>query len=239
MYRALMPTTLFVASGNPGKLRDFSAAAELFRLSINVTIEPLPGLASIAAPPEDAPTFEGNARAKAIYYSLHQPQALVLADDSGLEADALNGEPGVRSARYASDSAAAPTPGLSTDAALSTHAALSTDERNNRHLLAQLARVPHAPRTARYRCVLALAQQGRVLVTAEGTVEGTLLTKPRGAGGFGYDPLFYLPELGLTMAEIDLHTKQRLSHRGRALRALLETALLRDLASPGTSSSDI
>jgi XTP/dITP diphosphohydrolase len=247
MSRALMPTTLFVASGNPGKLRDFSIAAELF----GVNIRPLPGLAAIAAPPEDAPTFEGNARAKAIYYSLHQPQtlvypqapvypqALVLADDSGIEVDALNGEPGVRSARYAADSAAPPTPGLSTDAALSTHAALSTDERNNQHLLAQLARVPHAPRTARYRCVLALAQQGRVLVTAEGTVEGTLLTKPRGTGGFGYDPLFYLPELGLTMAEIDLHTKQRLSHRGRALRALLETALLRDLASPGTSSSDI
>ena len=201
-----------------------------------ISIPPLPGLAAIQAPPEDAPTFEGNARAKAIYYSLHQPHALVLADDSGLEVDALNGEPGVRSARYAADFATPPPPGLdpapSLEAVLSTRPALSTDDRNNQHLLAQLARVPHDPRSARYRCVLALAQQGHVLVTAEGTVEGTLLTEPRGAGGFGYDPLFYLPELGLTMAEIDLHTKQRLSHRGRALRTLLETTPLLDLAAP-------
>jgi XTP/dITP diphosphohydrolase len=198
---------LYVATSNPGKLRDFAAAAEVAGSSI--ALEPLPGLADIPAPPEDEPTFEDNARAKAIYYSQHSPGDIVLADDSGLEVDPLQGAPGVRSARYAEDS------GFAQDAAL------SIDERNNQYLLRSLDAVPEANRQARYRCVLAAARDGKIIATAEGAVEGIILSSPRGSSGFGYDPLFLLPELGKTMAEIDLTTKFSLSHRGRALQALL------------------
>src|SRR6185312_12360691 len=106
--------TLYIATTNPGKLRDFAAAA-----NHTITIEPLPGLKEIPAPPEDEPTFEGNARLKAIYYSRLVPGKIILADDSGLEVDALNGAPGVRSARYAEDSNF-PAP-----------SGVGTDERNN------------------------------------------------------------------------------------------------------------
>jgi XTP/dITP diphosphohydrolase len=198
-------TTLYVATTNPGKLRDFTAAAE----AEGIAIQPLPGLKDIPAPAEDEPDFEGNARVKAVHYSRYLPGEIVLADDSGLEVDALGGEPGVRSARYAEDAGLVIYPGL------------STDERNNLYLLAQLKDMPGERREARYRCVLAAAREGECLLTAEGTVEGEVLTVPRGGGGFGYDPLFYLCELGKTMAEIDLVTKHRLSHRGKALRALV------------------
>ncbi len=235
-----MHPTLYVATTNSGKLRDFSAAARVF----GVALEPLPGLRDLDAPVEDSHTFEGNARIKARYYSRHLPDALVLADDSGLEVDALGGAPGVRSARYAADAGNDPTPaphsstqsphaggspgwGTPGRGTPGSGAPLATDARNNRHLLAQLAGAPDASRTARYRCVLALARQGEVLTTAEGTVEGIILTEARGTGGFGYDPLFYLPELRLTMAEVDLETKQRLSHRGRALHTLLQSDALR------------
>jgi XTP/dITP diphosphohydrolase len=209
---------LYVATSNAGKLRDFSAAAKLF----GVDLKPLPGLPEMDPPREDGLTFEANARIKATFYSRHRPDALVLADDSGLEVDALDGAPGVRSARYAADSGAA---AASADLA----SAGSIDTWNNRHLLAQLIDVPEDNRSARYRCVLALARNREVLATAEGVVEGAIRTQPRGAGGFGYDPLFYLPELRLTMAEVDLETKQRLSHRGRALQALLKSEELRRL----------
>jgi XTP/dITP diphosphohydrolase len=124
--------------------------------------------------------------------------------------DALDGAPGVRSARFAADCADARRP-----------AAGSIDASNNTLLLERLAGVAVAERTARYRCVLAAARDGVVLHTAEGAVEGLILDAPRGSGGFGYDPLFFLPALGLTMAEIDLETKHTLSHRGRAIAALL------------------
>jgi XTP/dITP diphosphohydrolase len=198
--------TLYVATSNPGKLRDFATAAAEEK---DVTILPLPSLETIAAPAEDEPTFEGNARVKAVYYSRFLPGEIVLADDSGLEVDSLAGDPGVRSARYAADA------GFAGD-----HAA-STDERNNAYLLNRLRDVRGGLRSARYRCVLAAARDGECLLSAEGTVEGEILAAPRGNGGFGYDPLFYLAELGKTMAEIDLSTKHRLSHRGRALRAVL------------------
>lgn len=199
--------TIYVASSNPGKLRDFAAAAAVFGVAIAL----LPGLSEMAPPPEDGDTFEANAREKALAYSHVRPGLLVLADDSGLEVDALEGEPGVRSARYAEDGRFA------------ADAADSSDGRNNAYLLKRLREKRAAPPwAARYRCALALARDGVVLRTAEGAVEGEIVAEPRGAGGFGYDPLFRLPELGLTMAEIDLETKQTLSHRGRALRALLE-----------------
>lgn len=198
--------TLYAATSNPGKLRDFAAAAAEER---DVSIQPLPALDRIAPPAEDEPTFEGNAREKAIYYSRFLPGAIVVADDSGLEVDALGGEPGVRSARYAAD------------AEFVTDTDTNTDQRNNLYLLTRLEHAPTDRRSARYRCVLAAARDGECLLTAEGAVEGQILTSPRGDGGFGYDPLFYLAELGKTMAEIDLATKHQLSHRGRALRALL------------------
>jgi XTP/dITP diphosphohydrolase len=198
--------TLYAATSNPGKLRDFAAAAAEER---DVSIQPLPGLDRIAPPPEDEPTFERNAREKAGYYSRFLPGAIVVADDSGLEVDALDGEPGVRSARYAADTGFVADTGT------------NTDQCNNLYLLRRLEDVPTDQRNARYRCVLAAARDGQSLLTAEGSVEGQILTSPRGDGGFGYDPLFYLPELAKTMAEIDLATKHQLSHRGRALRALL------------------
>ena len=197
-----MPT-LYIASSNPGKLRDFAAAASAFETDI----APLPGLDRIPSPPENEPDFDGNARAKAIAYSLAAPGLLVIADDSGLEVDALGGAPGVRSARYAIDAG---------------HAIDQADAANNALLLREMASIPDSQRTARYRCVLALARNGAVLLAAEGAIEGRIALHPQGTGGFGYDPLFYLPALGKTMAEIDLATKASLSHRGRALHALLE-----------------
>jgi XTP/dITP diphosphohydrolase len=199
-----MARTLYVASTNPGKLRDFAVAAA----SHNILILPLPGLDTIEAPTEDALTFEDNAREKAIYYSRFLPAEMVLADDSGLEVDVLQGAPGVRSARYAADAG--------------FRAARTADANNNLFLLQQLAGVPDGKRGARYRCALAAAQDGNELLTAQGTVEGRILAAPRGSGGFGYDPLFYLPALERTMAEIDGQSKWALSHRGNGFRALLD-----------------
>jgi len=207
-------TTTFVASSNAGKLRDFSVAATEAGKSGLIALEILPGLSEIPPAPENEETFEGNARSKAVYYSNFVPGKLVLADDSGLEVDALNGAPGVRSARYAEDAGVEPTAGE------------TLDQANNGLLLANLVEAPEDQRQARYRCVLALARDGKCLLTADGHVEGRILNQPVGTGGFGYDPVFLVPELGLTMAQIDLETKHRLSHRGRAFRALLD--LLRD-----------
>jgi XTP/dITP diphosphohydrolase len=197
-----MPQTLYIATSSPGKLRDFAAAAGHFGFAI----VSLPCLDRIPPPPENEATLAGNAREKAIYYSRLAPGYDVLADDSGLEVDALYGDPGVRSARYAADARFKQTG--------------KTDEDNNLLLLGNLAEVEN--RAARFRCVLTLARDGEVLLSTEGTVEGSIAKGPRGIGGFGYDPLFYLPGLGKTMAEIDLDTKSALSHRGRALRALLD-----------------
>jgi XTP/dITP diphosphohydrolase len=207
--------TLFVATSNPGKLRDFAAAATKVA-GANIRLEPLLNLANIPAPPEDESTFDGNACSKAIYYSLQAPGVLVLADDSGLEVDALGGLPGVRSARYAED------------AGFPTTAGLSTDEHNNACLLDALKDVPEAKRSARYRCVLAAAKDGRIIATADGVVEGQILVKPHGDSGFGYDPLFFLPGMGKTMAELDASAKLAFSHRGRALKKLLEEPRLRE-----------
>lgn len=206
-----MMTTILIASSNAGKLRDFAIAAAEAGKSGSIALELLPGLSNIPTAPENEDTFEGNARSKAIYYSNFVPGSLVLADDSGLEVDALNGAPGVRSARYAEDAGVEPTAGE------------TADQANNGLLLANLLRVPENQRQASYRCVLALARDGKCLLTADGRVDGRILAQPVGTGGFGYDPLFLLPELRLTMAQIDLETKHRLSHRGRAFRALLDS----------------
>ena len=210
---------LYVATSNPGKLRDFAHAAEGFLGGVEtdmtkaerIVIQPLPGLSGIPAPPEDDPTFEATARSKAEYYSL-QPAArdlLVLADDSGLEVTCLDGAPGVRSARYAEDVGFPSAP------------ASTLDERNNAALLRALDCIPEACRQARYRCALAVARNGVVEITAEGALDGRILTAPRGSGGFGYDPLFLVTEHNKTMAELDPAIRLNLSHRARALKSLL------------------
>ena len=199
-----MARTLYIASTNPGKLRDFSLAAARH----GIEILPLPGLNGIAAPAEDALTFADNASEKAIYYSRFLPGEMVLADDSGLEVDSLQGAPGVRSARFAADA------GFSE--------AGTADANNNLFLLQQLGGVADSERGARYRCALVVARDGVPLMAAEGAVEGRILTAPRGSGGFGYDPLFYVPALDRTMAEIDNQARWTHSHRGQAFRALLK-----------------
>jgi XTP/dITP diphosphohydrolase len=185
---------VYCASGNPGKLREFRLAGEL----LGIDIEPLPELKSIPAPEENGATFEENARLKAEYYSRFAPGA-VFADDSGLEVDALGGAPGVLSARYAGPDAA--------------------DDANNRLLLERLGDDPH--RTARFVCVIALAEAGEVRRTFRGEVEGEILRAPRGPAGFGYDPLFYYPPFACSFGEVDGPRKFAVSHRGSALRALL------------------
>jgi XTP/dITP diphosphohydrolase len=204
-----MVLRLFAATSSQGKLRDFRTAARAH----GIAIEPLPGLASIAPPDENGATFEENARLKAIYYSQFAPGELVVADDSGLEVDALYGAPGVRSARFAADAGLVDSPDAPVD---------NTDVWNNTVLLQRMATIPAERRAARYCCVLAAARDGTVMETAQGSVEGMILEAPRGTGGFGYDPLFYLLELSCTMAEISLEQKLTLSHRGRAIEALLQ-----------------
>lgn len=163
-------------------------------------MEAVPGLDRLPAGVEDAGNFSGNAQKKALHYSRYA-NGLVLADDSGLEVDALGGAPGVFSARFA---------GL-----------LATDEENNRKLLQQLRDVAAENRTARFVCELALAQQGKLLAQFRGVAEGIILESARGSGGFGYDPLFFDPEIGKTFAELTPEEKLHRSHRGKALRAML------------------
>jgi len=198
---------MYAATTSQGKLRDFRTAAAAH----SITIDPLPALPTVPAPEENGLTFLANAILKAVYYSGFAPGQLVLADDSGLEVDLLDGGPGVRSARFAADAGIVDSPDANDN----------TDVWNNLVLLRKLDGFPLEQRTARYRCVLAAACDGVVLHTADGTVEGLILESPRGTGGFGYDPLFYLPHLDLTMAELDLSVKHSLSHRGRAIAALL------------------
>lgn len=189
--------TLYCATTNPGKLREFRLAAEAFGAGIR--IEPVPGLPEIPTPAETGRTFAENAIGKALYYSKFASGPL-FADDSGLVVEALNGAPGVDSAHYAGAGA--------------------TDEANNRLLLERLRGVED--RSARFVCVIALAEQGRLIRTFEGAVEGEILETPRGVNGFGYDPLFFYPPYGRTLAEVSPEEKLAVSHRGKALRALLE-----------------
>lgn len=190
---------LYCATTNPGKLREFRLAA-----GEKVEIAPLPGLVELTRVQETGETFEANASQKALYYSAHAPGWL-FADDSGLEVDALGGAPGVRSARFAGR--------------------FASDQDNNRLLLEKLRGV--ASRTARFVCAIALAEKGRLLETFRGVAEGQMLEEPRGQNGFGYDPLFFYPPLGCTFAELSAVRKFTVSHRGQALRALLDWLLVR------------
>ena len=198
---------IYIATMNPGKLREFREAARPRGLEV----EPLPGLESMPPAIEDGQTFEENARIKAEHYSRRAAGPLVLAEDSGLEVDQLEGAPGVYSARYAAVLARGG----------GTHEN-SDDEANNAALIAQLKHLPAGRHTGRYVCVIALGQNGKTLKTFRGTAEGELITTPRGTGGFGYDPLFYFPALNKTFAELPLAEKGRYSHRGNAFRHFLD-----------------
>lgn len=201
---------VLVATSNAGKLRDFAGAAAPF----GITVAGIPNFPSLPPVVEDGATFEANARKKAEAYSLAVPGELVLADDSGLEIDALGGAPGVHSARYAAPDLLNKEP----------HAAeINTeDEANNARVRRELTGFPAEKRTARFVCVLAAARDGRTLKTFRGTAEGIMLDAPRGENGFGYDPLFYFPQIGKTFAELSAVEKARYSHRGAAFRAFLE-----------------
>ncbi len=199
------PQPILIATGNPGKYREIVAVLTE-SLILPVRWLPLSELGrKIEEPVEDGPTFAENAALKARWYSTRSG-LWTLADDSGLEVDALGGAPGVFSARFAGEK--------------SGTSRLEIDAANNRKLIAALAGVPAERRTARFRCCVALADGKRVLATAEGVVEGRMIDEPRGTGGFGYDPHFLLPDLGLTTAELPSEHKNRISHRGGALRML-------------------
>jgi len=200
-----MQRRILLATSNPGKLRDFAGAAAVH----GITIANIPHFSSLPEVVEDGSTFEENARKKAKSYSLAVPGELVLADDSGLEIDALGGAPGVHSARYAADEPH--TAECNTD-----------DEANNARVLRELKGVPEQKRTARFICVLAVARDGRILHTFRGTAEGVILDAPRGQNGFGYDPLFYCPQIGKTFAELTAKEKAHYSHRGAAFRRFLQ-----------------
>jgi XTP/dITP diphosphohydrolase len=190
---------LYCATTNPGKLREFQMA-----LRGSIQLEPLPGLQSIAPCDETGVTFEENAVEKALYYS-QRCDGYLFVDDSGLEVDALDGAPGVYSARFAGPDA--------------------TDVANNQLLLDRMRGV--SDRTARFVCVLALADSGRLKATFRGEVEGRLLEAPRGDNGFGYDPLFFYPPFGGSFGEVAPERKMEVSHRAYALgkmRAYLEQA---------------
>ncbi len=191
------PRLLF-ATRNKGKLVELR---ELVAVELDVEVIGLADLPEVPEAPEDLPTFEGNAAQKAVLAATETGLPTV-ADDSGLEVDALDGAPGVRSARYA---------GMHGD-----------DAANNRKLLDALRGVPDARRTARFRCAVTLADPVHgAVATASGACEGVILDAPRGTGGFGYDPLFWVPELGATFAEVGVGPKGGLSHRAKALRELM------------------
>ena len=188
---------IVLATTNPGKIAEIAEALAEFGFEV-AGLEAIDGQEPVE---ETGATFEDNARLKAETYSLRTPLP-VLADDSGLEVDALRGAPGVQSARYGGE-------GLD-------------DPGRNQLLLRELQGTPTERRGARFRCVLAVARGGRTLSTFQGVVEGRIAPEPRGANGFGYDPVFFHAALGCTFGEIPRAEKQKLSHRGQALRAFVE-----------------
>ncbi|HXR32549.1 MAG TPA: RdgB/HAM1 family non-canonical purine NTP pyrophosphatase [Verrucomicrobiae bacterium] len=190
---------LYLASGNAGKLREFRALAATAHS--NLELELLPHLTALPEFPETAPTFAENAAGKALYYS-RTCGDMVFSDDSGLVVPALGGEPGVHSARYA---------GLG-----------ASNDQKIAKLLAALRGKMGAERSAYFVCVIAVAQLARVMAVVSEKVDGEIAEAPRGNGGFGYDPVFYVPALGKTFAELSAEEKNARSHRGKAFRRLME-----------------
>jgi XTP/dITP diphosphohydrolase len=184
--------TIVLATTNAGKVREFGQLFAASGLALRVV-----GLREVGleAPPETGATFAENALLKARHAATASGH-LAVADDSGLEVDGLGGAPGVRSARYAGEGAG--------------------DEANRRRLIAELTKLPEAARTGRFRCAIAIARPDGTAEVAEGSCEGVAITTPRGEHGFGYDPLFFLPEQGRSMAELAPEEKNAISHRARA-----------------------
>jgi XTP/dITP diphosphohydrolase len=195
---------ILIATSNAGKLRDFAGAAA----PLGIEIASIPNFASLPAVVEDGATFEENARKKAEGYSREVPGEIVLADDSGLEVDALKGAPGIHSARYAADA-----PHLMNNN--------TDDEANNARLLRELKEVPDDKRSARFVCVIAAARDGQTLQVFRGEAEGMILNRARGTNGFGYDPVFYYPQTQKAFAELTAEEKAQYSHRGAAFRQFL------------------
>jgi len=182
---------LLLATSNPGKIREYRLL--LAGLGYQITTLTEEGIAKIVT--ESGNNYEQNARLKAITYA-NLSQLTTLADDSGLEVDALNGEPGVKSARFAGEAA--------------------TDAEKVNFLLAKLNGVPWERRTARFKCVIAIASPGGRTELCYGECHGMIAFESKGENGFGYDPIFFLPAIGKTMAEFPLEMKNQISHRARA-----------------------
>lgn len=194
---------LLIATHNPGKVKEYEEL--LAGLPLELTYPAQEGLDIEVA--ETGNSFAENARLKACAYA-RASGLLTLADDSGLEVDALGGEPGIHSARYAGSEAG--------------------DEERYQLLLEKLREVPWAERTARFRCVIAVATPAGQIHTTDGTCEGIIAFEPNGEHGFGYDPVFYFQEYGMTMAELPPETKNKISHRARAAQRVREVLEVRD-----------
>jgi len=208
--RLLKP--LIVATNNPGKLREFRALLADLPFDLRGL-----GELGVASPEESGATFLENALLKARHAAGAAGNVAAIADDSGLEVDALGGAPGIFSARYAGPDA--------------------SDADNNAKLMSALKGIPREQRRARYRCALVFVRDAEdsAPLIAEGVWQGLLLEAPLGAGGFGYDPYFWLAERGLTAAQLDLAEKNRLSHRGIAMRALRDQLRARERAVAGAA----
>ena len=189
---------LLIATKNRGKVQEIRALMGV-GVQKNVEVITLADVPPVTEPREDGKTFAENARTKALHYA-QALRVLCVADDSGLSVDALGGLPGVRSARYAGEGA--------------------TDASNNAHLLHELARHPR-PWRAAFLCAAAAALPGRVVAEATGRLEGQIVPEPRGQEGFGYDPVFLVDSTWKTLAELPAEEKNRISHRGQAMRALI------------------
>ncbi len=194
------PAKLYLASSNPGKLGEYRVLAAAAARSFRVELEVLPGLDELPAFEENAPTFAENAAGKALHYSRFR-DGMVFADDSGLVVPALGGAPGVHSARYAGPDA--------------------TNAQRIEKLLGEMRSKTGNERAAYFVCAIALAEKGRAIAVVTDRVDGKILESPRGAGGFGYDPVFYFPALKKTFAELSAEEKNQFSHRGKAFRRLL------------------
>jgi XTP/dITP diphosphohydrolase len=191
---------LYLASGNPGKLAEFRGLTATTTSSFPIELELLSGFDALPPFEENAPTFAENAAGKALHYSrLHE--GLVFADDSGLVVPALEDAPGVHSARYAGPNA--------------------TNSQRIEKLLREMQNKMASDRAAYFVCLIAVAENGRVVAVVNDRVEGEILNQPRGLGGFGYDSVFYFPALKKTFAELSAEEKNQFSHRGKAFRRLL------------------
>jgi XTP/dITP diphosphohydrolase len=196
-----VPAKLYLATSNPGKLGEYRVLAVAASPSLRVELAQLPGFNELPAFEESAPTFAENAAGKALHYSRLQ-DGMVFADDSGLVVPSLGGAPGVHSARYAGSRA--------------------TNSQRIEKLLREMQGKMGNERAAYFVCTIALAEKGRAIAVVSDRVDGEILESPRGAGGFGYDPVFCFPALKKTFAELSAEEKNQFSHRGKAFRRLLD-----------------